>query len=389
MRMDTGPVEPAEVPRDPAGEPSMRVVFVGEPDNGIRPSSHNAAALAAIGVETRFDQDWGWRSGRWTELCRWADVLHLVTYSQCNAMLLRKLWRARARGLAIVRYWVGTDVLWARFHEPSRRFARALEHLGVLNLAVADHLVEELAEAGITAEATPVITPHISATTEPHPLPKELTVLCYLPTRRRTFYGGPVIDRLIAELPDVRFIVLADRGTDYSRFPSVESLGFVDDLERTIGRCTVHVRPTAHDGMPRLVLEMLARGRHAVTPHPYAHCRQATDVEAMKRVLLQLRRSAEFNLAGREYVCERFETPRAAAELCGRIDRSREPAGPACRCRGRRQAAQLLARCPWLLSRRIDPLPAPEDLPPEAEALRLSLIGDRTAERVCQEVPAE
>lgn len=363
----------------------MRVHFVGEADDGVRPSSHNAKALASMGVETRFDppavhrQRTGWRSATWQETCRWADVIHVVTYSQCEWMLLRRLWRARMHGVQLVRYWVGSDCLWARHHAPSRRFAQALGHLGVLNLAVADHLIEELAGIGVEARSIPAITPNISAAAQPHPLPKDFTVLCYLPTRRRAFYGGEVIDGLIERMPDVRFIILGDAGTDYGERVNVESLGFVKDLARTIGRCSVHVRPTCHDGMPRLILEMLSHGRHVVASHPYPHCHQAGDVEGIVRMLRRLRREAGFNLPGREWVCEHFETRHTAGVLRDELRRCLEPGRPKLRRIGKRQAAGLLTRCPWILSRRCEPLPRAEDLPAEAEALRLALGGEAPA----------
>ncbi|MHC4091484.1 MAG: glycosyltransferase [Planctomycetota bacterium] len=353
----------------------MRVHFVGEQDDGVNPSSHNAAALASIGVSVQFDADDTWRSRSWRAACDQIDVAHVVTYSQCNWMLLRKLWRARMRGVQIVRYWAGSDCLWARFHAPTRRFAQALGHLGALNLAVADHLVEELAGVSVGAEAVPVITPNISASAQPYPLPKQFTVLCYLPTRRREFYGGQVVDRLIEEMPDVRFIILGDAGTDYGRFENVESLGYVDDLTRTVGRCTVLVRPTHHDGMPRLVLEMLSHGRQAITSHPFPHCHHAGGVDEIRAILRRLQADGEFNLAGRRWACEHFETHRTATVLRDRIQSCLKPGRAARRRKGRWQAMQLLSRCPWILSRKCYPLPLPEELPAEAEALRIVLAG--------------
>ena len=325
----------------------MRVHFVGESDNGLTPSSHNAQALASIGVSTAFDPSEskvGWRSRVWQETCRGADVIHVVTYSQCNWMLLRKLWRARMHGVQMVRYWVGSDCLWARHHGPSRRFAQALGHLGTLNLTVADHLVAELAAIGVEAHTIPVITPNISASVSPHPMPKEFAALCYLPTRRRAFYGGAVIDRLIKSMPTVRFIVLGDAATDYSRFDNVESPGFVDNLARTIGRSSVYLRPTCHDGMPRLILEALSHGRHVVASRPYPHCQHAKDADEFQRALRHLEGRAEFNLAGREWVCQHFETRVTAQVLGDELRRCLEPGRSGLRRTGRRQAVAGIRR---------------------------------------------
>ncbi len=356
-------------------EACMHVLFVGEPDNGFNCSAHNAGALADLGAEAQFDSNDGWRSRAWKATCARTDAIHLVTYCQQNWVQLRKLWRARMAGVSIVRYWVGSDCLWAAHHEPSRRFALALDHLGVVNLAVAEHLVDELGRIGVRAEYTPIITPHISALAKPHPLPSQFTVLCYLPTIKREFYGGPVLDRLMEEMPDVHFIVLCDEGTDYHDRPNVESLGYVEDLERTIGRSTVHVRPTMHDGMPRLMLEMLSQGRHAVACQPYPHCVQAADYESTKEALSEMKSKADFNLAGREFVCGHFETRRTARILFDRFEKECSPGRLSLAKQGKWQAARLLSRCPWMLSRMDEDLPLPEALPEEAIALRTVLRG--------------
>lgn len=358
----------------------MRVLFVGEPDNGYNCTAHNAQALSTVGVQALFDTGAGWRSAEWRQLCRQADVVHVVTYAQQNWMLLRKLWRARMMGLPVVRYWVGSDCLWARFHEPSRRFAQALAHLEVVNLAVADHLVEELARIHVEARYTPIVTPHICSGAQPQRLPSRVTALCYLPSHKREFYGAGIIDALIRDLPGVQFIVLCDQATDYSAFANVESPGHVEDLARTIGRCTVLVRPTMHDGMPRLMLEMLSRGRHAVCSQPYPHCLQADSLAEYKQALRTLADGAEFNLEGREYVCRNFETRHTVKLLQSHLLERLQPGRAALSKTGKVQAGRLLARFPALLSRKHLPLPHSSELPPEADALRWHLKAAEKAE---------
>ena len=244
---------------------------------------------------------------------------------------------------------------------------------------MADHLVEELAQIDVQAQYTPIITPHISALAKPRPLPKQLTVLCYLPTQKRRFYGADIIDRLIQDLPQVHFIVLCDADTDYSSHPNVESLGLVEDLEPVMARCTVHVRPTLHDGTPRLVLEMLSRGRHAICTQAYPHCHQANTLAEFKNVLSRLESSANFNLPGREFVCKHFETARTTACLHAKIEEVVSPPPDPPSGSGRRQAFKLLSRCPWMLSRKCFPLPRRQDLPDEAEPLPVLLQGYQQA----------
>ena len=191
---------------------------------------------------------------------------------------------------------------------------------------------------------------------------------------------------LIEQMPKTRFIVLGDAETDYSRFANVESLGYVEDLARTIGRSTALVRPTCHDGMPRLVLEMLSHGRHAITSQAYPHCHHAVGVEEIRRVLRRIELHGQFNLDGRQYVCQHFETTRTAELLRERLSRQLQANRSVRRIKGKWQAMQLLSRCPWLTSKKVEPYPSWEDLPGDAEALRMML--DPNAVAASSVIPA-
>ena len=177
----------------------MYVHFLGEPDDGIRPSSQLARALATLGVRSAFGDAPSWRSKRWREICRHADVIHVTAYCVRDQGLLRRLWLAKAKGVVLVRTWMGSDVLWALHHPRSMTFARRLQDLGVKQLAVADHLIDELASIGVQAEFVPIVAPQVvTGEAEIPPFPDRFTILCYLPARRRIFYGGPIVDDLMA-----------------------------------------------------------------------------------------------------------------------------------------------------------------------------------------------
>jgi hypothetical protein len=277
----------------------MHVHVVGEPDDGASVSSHHARALSLAGFRTTFDQSAPHES-------RAADVVHLMTESQADGALLRRLAMLRLRGTPIVRVWSGRDVLWAK-HEPrSRQFALAVARLGAVQVARTQGLADELSRLSITAVHGGALSVHIADTCKPEPLPATFTVLCHLPTLRRDFCGGKLIDALMDRLANVRFLVLGDEATDYRTRSNVESLGFVEDVSRAIKRSTVVVQPRMDGVLSRLSLESLCHGRHVIASHGMPHVQYAASVDAFALGIRALEREADFNLAGREYVCREF-----------------------------------------------------------------------------------
>jgi hypothetical protein len=342
----------------------MRVHFIGERDDGISVSSHHARALAGTGVTTSFDREDSSRP----DPARAADVVHLVTGEQTDSALLRRLAILRLAGIPLVRYWTGRNVLWARFHAASRRFALALTRLGAVQVARTSELVEELSRIAIPAAVGPVVSMHIADTCEPEPLPETFTVLCCLPHERRDYCGGKWVDSLIRLLPHVRFLVVDDRSSDYSACSNVESLGFVDDIVRTIKRSTAVLQARMDGVLSRLSLEALCCGRHVIATHPTPHCQYAASLEAFASSIRALERESDFNLAGREYVCREFGRPQMTDRLLHILHACADPENGAGR-RGARVRAVLtaLGGCgpgrPAAFAR-----PDPRQLPAEAAA---------------------
>ncbi len=362
----------------------MRVHFVGEADDGISVSSHHARALSAAGVETSFDSP----DPAQMRPLRQADVIHVVTHEQTDAGLVRRLAAARLVGVPIVRFWTGRDLLWAKHHPASRAVAHALTRLGTVQLARTQTLADELARLGIPAAVGPVLGPHISSALDPRPLPEPFTALCSLPTERREFCGGKWIDVLIRRLPGVRFLILADEGTDYRAVKNVESLGTVPDVTRTIERSAVVLQPRMDGMLSRLSLEALCRGRHVIATHPLPHCEYAGSLEAFTLAIRKLERSTDFNLAGREYVCREYSQPEMVRRMLEILSPSSDEDGPLGGGWGRAWRGALAALCqPGLWSSAKFARPDLDSLPPEASAFR-ALLSSRTSVE-CQEPVAE
>ncbi|WP_416398798.1 hypothetical protein [Allohahella sp. A8] len=222
---------------------------------------------------------------KWLKFSLQSQALVFNRYDNGNGLYLqRQLYRAKMCGCITVRWWVGTDVLNCLESEATRQVARAVDRAVDLNIAVSPHLVTELQEIGIQAEYVPSFCDFsaLGAHT-PSPFPKG--VLSYLPTHRRTFYGEKYLIAAIEAHPDLQFFVIADESHALAHYPNVTSLGWVDDLQDIWSRVGMLLRVTEHDGMPRMVLEALARSRYVIYSEVFEGCWYADSTE---RVLAHL-----------------------------------------------------------------------------------------------------
>ncbi len=336
----------------------MHVHFVGESDNGVSVSSHHARALLETGEEVSFAPPEGPRR----EDLRDVDVIHLVTREQLSTQLFRRLVAALVSGIPMVRFWTGRDILWAERHTPTRAISTALQKLGVVQRCRTGRMAEELSSIGIDAEIGPVVNPNLSDRAQPEPFSSHLTALCFLPTRRREFCGGDLIDELITSLPEIRFLILGDATTDYSHHKNVESLGFVENISRTILRSTVVLQPRLDGALSRLSLEALSHGRHVVSGGDWPFCHLATTPAEFIHTLRALKHAPAFNLEGREYVCRRYEKRAAVGAMRDLLLRMADHSFPKRQILGGWLGVAAILRSPQLLTAR-------EFLPPRKDEL--------------------
>ncbi len=66
----------------------------------------------------------------------------------------------------------------------------------------------------------------------------------------------------------------------------------------------VVLRVTEHDGLPRMVLDGLLRGRYAIYAWPLAGCWPGHDEDSVQAALEQFRQTIDFNDVGRQAVRE-------------------------------------------------------------------------------------
>jgi hypothetical protein len=218
----------------------------------------------------------------------------------------------------VVKHWVGSDVLRARETVVQEQHATGL----VEHWAVAGHLVDELAEAGISATAVPLSAVD-SVTPSPLP-PGPLTVLSYLPNRKFDFYSGATVLSLASRFPDVRFLVVGGDETGHPASKNVEFLGYQQQMDSTYARSHVLLRLPVHDGLSYMVLEALDHGRHVIWNLPFEGARIGRTENEVACHIRELRASLSagtlaFNARGREAVHATYSGSRVRDMIRSRL----------------------------------------------------------------------
>lgn len=279
---------------------SRYVVVIGEKPKIPAPSFTLSKSLARLGVGTRFASPNEMSRVEWMRLLKGAGAIVIVSYTELGGYLMSQLATAVALSVPIVRWWVGSDVLTAISTERGKRHALSIDWIVSRNVAVAPHLVDELASVGIRAHYVPsVIDSDMSSIVMADWAHGTKPVLLYLPGSRKKFYGIDKLEPVVARNADLTFIVVGDDTHSLASYPNVESLGWVADMSNLYLRAGCVLRITEHDGLPRMLIEAMLRGLYAIYSWPLAGTWLARTPEEIDVALARYRLAMRPNLEGR------------------------------------------------------------------------------------------
>jgi hypothetical protein len=254
----------------------LRIMFVGEsPQHSAPTLTATRALIERTGCDVMFSEarEFG-DTWQWYKLLKTRDAVIVVLYGAPSRFLRRQLALAALLRKPVIRWWVGSDVLNLLHDARIRRAALAFNRVVTVNIAVAPHLRDELATVGIPATVIPSLLDPSPASASPNSRPPN-SLLVYLPSSRRDFYGFDIVREAVTQNPDVAFIVVADDTHSLARYPNVTSLGWVDDMSAVWETVGGLLRVTSHDGLPRMVLDALRREKHVIYSWPLPGCRLA------------------------------------------------------------------------------------------------------------------
>lgn len=289
------------VASDAAVASEKYTVLIEEGASASAPSMTLAKALRGLGrtVVVVVVKDLTRR--QWLRVLRSAEAIVIVRYHAIPAYFLSQLAMAVALDVPIIRWWVGSDVLNVLEREDVRRTALRLDSIVSTNIAVAPHLVSELASVGISAALVPSpLDPELATSEVAAAVDVVRPILTYLPGKRKEFFGFEIIEQVVQANPDLHFVVVADHTHALASHPNVESLGWVTDMRGLYARAGCILRITEHDGLPRMLIEGMLRGLYAIYSWPLEGAWQARTREEVQTALERYRGASMPNMAGRE-----------------------------------------------------------------------------------------
>ena len=285
----------------------MRILFCGEKPMRAAPSLTIARRLESAGCQAMFNRPADVALKQWIRRVLRADVLMYITYGPCHPWFMRRVGVAAMLGRPMIRWWVGSDVLNAIQDPAVAAAARRMDRFVFRNLTHVPRLAEELAGVGVRAQVIPPPAPPVPSATAPCWSPQlARSILVYLPAERADFYGARVVEELAERRPDVAFYLLRDDGKRFAGRANVVSMPWTDDMESVYAKIGCLLRITEHDGLSRMVVEALARGKHVIFSWPLEGCILAHNAAEAEQALRTIEAKGGPNLQG----------PHAVADIC-------------------------------------------------------------------------
>lgn len=323
----------------------LKVLLAGEEPIKSAPLLSLAQTLRGRGIEIIFSEGAEWHStSSWLTAVRNCDIVVWVNYHGPDPYLTKQLALAVALGRPLIRWWVGSDVLYCLCEPETCAGAQLTDRLSVKNIAVAPHLVTELSSIGIKARTIPSVVEPVFSRATVTDAPPPGAILVYLPASRAAFYGEAIVGRAVRANPELKFVIVGDEEHRFREFRNVESLGWVSDMKAVYDRIGCVLRVTEHDGLPRMVLEALFLGKYVIYSHDLRGTWRARDYSEVQNAIERFQRTNAPNWEGRVAVNALF-TPAPETELVSIIKETVGERAWGKRLRAFAMAANLTVRC--------------------------------------------
>jgi len=274
----------------------MRVGLAGNPVlchtlSKLLPSIGISVMRLSHGLEPRYR-----RVGTLVRAANSCHVVHAIGYGHPEMF---GGWLLRRR---VIRHWIGSDVIVARGGVYSWVNLRcATEHV-----AVCEGLASELTEIGVHATVVPLYPPGLEELAV-QPLPRHPAILTYWRDDVADFYGADVVRFLASKFATLRwYVVGARKGTGFPQ--NVRFLGWIDDLDCIWPLVSAYFRFTKHDGLPKLVLEALARGKYVLWNQDLPGVVRINNAAEASEAIRILMRTQEPNVRGTRFVSANYNS---------------------------------------------------------------------------------
>jgi len=243
------------------------------------------------------------------------DIIHLIS---SPLPILRQLTRYN---IPLIYHWIGTDVYRIINDSVFKRWLkkRILKSTKTTNVVVSPALQMELKQIGIDSIVLPLVK--LNFIDDCPALPQKFSILAYIPQDRWDYYHGDLVLQLAAKLPEVDFHILAG-GNKFVNLSNVFIYDFIDDINSYYLNNSILLRFTIHDGLPKMVIEALAYGRHVLWNNPFPNCHYVQSIKDCIDVINRLKANPSVNKKGKEYVESTFRPEKIVDDylnICNKV----------------------------------------------------------------------
>ena len=243
----------------------------------------------------------------------------------------------------IINHWIGTDVLGEMQRNQEKGFGRIenffmdcllwwkMKRGGLIYLAVAPWLVDELSKLHIHATCLPITTMDI------HNLGpvdiqqgKDIDFLSYIPFRRFDFYGGDKIVKLAKRWKNYQFLIICADLSEIPRdfvgqmpnniliSPKVEK----EKMSEFYQRSKFFIRYTQHDGLSLSVLEALYFNLEVLWTYDFPYTHKIETLEELSDSIPSLVKNWHPNERGHAFVIENYSIEKWKADFLEILQKS-------------------------------------------------------------------
>lgn len=177
-------------------------------------------------------------------------------------------------------HWLGSDVEAA---SKNRALVHRLRSPRFVHLAQNEDVADKLRELGLQARVVPLAA--VPPVSEVRPLPKDFTLLLYLPADRPEFYGRYQYEQLMQTFSTeaVQYIILGGGRIDVPDGVKAQEVQWAHQLSEIYDRSTAFVRFTDPRFVSLMVIEALLHGRHVLWSNDFPFVRRVRDSHDLER----------------------------------------------------------------------------------------------------------
>ena len=203
----------------------------------------------------------------------------------------------------VIMHWIGSDVLMLN---NNTKTIMKLNKVVKCHLACSKLIKDELLEKGIKSVEIPII-PNFS-NYELAKMPKEHSVLAYLPKGKEEFYGGNLVLELAKKYEKIKFYILANEDFGKEQ-PNIINLGYIKESEmyQIYNKISILIRIPEHDGLSLMLLEALIKGKNVIYCYDFPYTKKATSFEELDEKFKQIiSYNPEPNTKGHDYIMKEY-----------------------------------------------------------------------------------